>query len=560
VEIPTVRTVAVEQAPSIAQNVLIYAVLLGSVLVIQAAAGAYTSERSSYPDEAAHFMNALLVRDYIREGLTQNPIRFAEAYYLHYPKIAPGMWPPLFAISAGLVMLLGWAPQTALMILLAVVNAWAGWRLYRFILSFGSPRAAVVLAGMLCLIPAVVDLTTVAMVDLLILALALEATYWLARFFSTGENRYAILFGLFSALCCLTKGNGLALALMPPFLVIFTRRPDRLAQRGLYLAAAIVVVFAGPPLALSFRLDSAIGDFGPVHLRNVMERGFFYLGDLPLQLGWLVAGLSLLGFMVAIRTGVRSHLSASAVNPAALAALVLAGITFHLLSPHEGSAHRYIAMVFPPLLGLAGLGIDQIARHVRAESSRRLIHNTLLLAVPVTLLMVTPAFAIRLPLGAGATVDFIERSHGLPDSIMLVISDEAGEGALVSEVARRHPVPSATVIRGTKLVATDDWVGHNFRLLYDSPRALLQTLEDLHVDYLVMDYSPTAAAVPFLPQIRELVETNPDRLERVFQSDGTRQFVTYRLKYRSPGPPKPLAIPLPYSLGRVLMEQDTHAQ
>jgi hypothetical protein len=143
---------------------------------------------------------------------------------------------------------------------------------------------------------------------------------------------------------------------------------------------------------------------------------------------------------------------------------------------------------------------------------------------------------------------------------MLVISDEAGEGALVSEVARRHPVPSATVIRGTKLVATDDWVGHNFRLLYDSPRALLQTLEDLHVDYLVMDYSPTAAAVPFLPQIRELVETNPDRLERVFQSDGTRQFVTYRLKYRSPGPPKPLAIPLPYSLGRVLMEQDTHAQ
>ncbi len=92
------------------------------------------------------------------------------------------------------------------------------------------------------------------------------------------------------------------------------------------------------------------------------------------------------------------------------------------------------------------------------------------------------------------------------------------------------------------------------------PRALLQTLEDLHVDYLVMDYSATAAAVPFLPQLRELVATNPDRLERVFKSDGARQFVTYRLKYRSPGPAKPLAIPLPYSLGRVLMERDTQAQ
>jgi len=120
-------------------------------------------------------------------------------------------------------------------------------------------------------------------------------------------------------------------------------------------------------------------------------------------------------------------------------------------------------------------------------------------------------------------------------------------------VARRHPVPRATVIRGTKFVATDDWAGSRFQMLYDSPRALLKEMEDLHVDYLVMDDSQDAVAgVRFWPLIRELIDTNGDRLERVFEANGQRRLVTYRLKYQSPGPPRPLEIPLAYSLGRVL--------
>lgn len=101
------HTAEVEHVQGIARNMIVWGVLLCVVLTVQAAVGAYTSERSSFSDEAARFMNALLVRDYIREGLHQNPIRFAEAYYLHYPKIAPGMWPPQFAGSAGLLMVLG---------------------------------------------------------------------------------------------------------------------------------------------------------------------------------------------------------------------------------------------------------------------------------------------------------------------------------------------------------------------------------------------------------------------------------------------------------------------
>src|SRR5690349_22205318 len=34
--------------------------------------------------------------------------------------------------------------------------------------------------------------------------------------------------------------------------------------------------------------------------------------------------------------------------------------------------------------------------------------------------------------------------------------------------------PRATIIRGSKLIASDDWAGNRFQLLYESPRALLK--------------------------------------------------------------------------------------
>jgi hypothetical protein len=54
---------------------------LAAVIALQWSVGAYRSEQGNF-DEALHFMNGLLVRDYLVEGLGQNPIAFAENYYL----------------------------------------------------------------------------------------------------------------------------------------------------------------------------------------------------------------------------------------------------------------------------------------------------------------------------------------------------------------------------------------------------------------------------------------------------------------------------------------------
>src|SRR5882724_8050666 len=76
-------------------------ILLGAVLlfwaiavIFQALGGAYRSELSGYPDEPAHYVTALMIRDYLTSGQWAHPIAFAENYYLHYPKVAFGMWGP----------------------------------------------------------------------------------------------------------------------------------------------------------------------------------------------------------------------------------------------------------------------------------------------------------------------------------------------------------------------------------------------------------------------------------------------------------------------------------
>ena len=48
-----------------------------------------------HPDEAAHFATGIMVYDYVTTGIGENPIEFAKSFYVRYPKVAFGQWPPL---------------------------------------------------------------------------------------------------------------------------------------------------------------------------------------------------------------------------------------------------------------------------------------------------------------------------------------------------------------------------------------------------------------------------------------------------------------------------------
>jgi hypothetical protein len=535
-------------------------VLFVAVVTVQIWVGAYRGERSNYSDEAAHFMNGLLVRDYLTQGLGSNPVRFAEQYYLSYPKIAPGMWPPLFHGVLGLVLLPGWPPDGAALVLLALVSAWAGWRLYRVLELFNRRSVALLFAALFLLTPAIADLASMVMIDIVVAALALEATYWLAVFFATEDWRHAVLFGLFSALCCLTKGNGVALVLLPPLLILFTGRFRLLRRPEIYLSAVIVLILAAPLLLVSYRLDAAIGDFGDVGTAEVIRRTRFYGQFIWQQMGAIPVLLALIGLVAAVRwrsleersTGHGRIDDLRAALAPALAALVIAALTFHLLNPHRVIAGRYVALALAPLFGLVPFGVKRLCAAVCPLKWHSEFQGVLFGAIVLNFFVASPAMTTRQPLGWRETAGLLQTRGELAGRRMLVVSDERGEGAFVSEVAVRRPMPPATVIRGSKLLATDDWGGHNFRMHFSTAAALMQELEDLHVDYLIVDSSRESAALRFWPQIRELLETHRDRLEEIRSIVSGRPLAVYRLTHHSPGPAKRLQVPLTYSLHRVL--------
>ena len=70
--------------------------LLLVVLGYQVANRSFESEFGRYFDEAAHFVTGLMVHDFIAGMDWSSPVEYAENYYLHYPKVALGHWPPAF--------------------------------------------------------------------------------------------------------------------------------------------------------------------------------------------------------------------------------------------------------------------------------------------------------------------------------------------------------------------------------------------------------------------------------------------------------------------------------
>lgn len=74
------------------------AVAFGLTVLLQARGGAFRSEFSAHPDESAHYVTGLMVREYVAAGAPQPPVQFAQDYYVHYPKVAIGHWPPVFYV------------------------------------------------------------------------------------------------------------------------------------------------------------------------------------------------------------------------------------------------------------------------------------------------------------------------------------------------------------------------------------------------------------------------------------------------------------------------------
>jgi 4-amino-4-deoxy-L-arabinose transferase-like glycosyltransferase len=232
-----------------------FCLFLAVGLVLQSLAHAYHNDFGGNPDEPAHFVTGMFVRDWLLSGDYLHPMAFAVSYYLHYPKLGIGQWPPLLyqilggwfvAFGASRVSALAFqlviAATTATVVLLVgrqLISLWAG-----------------LLAALLFLAsPLVQETSGRMMTEHLATLLALLSVLAFARYVRTTTIRDGILFGVLSAAAILTRGSSWALGMVPGLVILLTWRFDLLRRAGLWLAVIPVAVTGVPWYALTIGMS-----------------------------------------------------------------------------------------------------------------------------------------------------------------------------------------------------------------------------------------------------------------------------------------------------------------
>lgn len=501
--------------------------LLAGVLVL-ASLQAYQAGFSG-ADEPAHFLNGVFVSSYLHGHAGTNPMAYAVEYYLHYPKISIGHWPPAYYGLLGVLMLvLPATPQAAFIINLlisALPAAALGWALA----WLAGRRVALAGCAIYVLTPLVVEGQAFFMLDQALTAsCAAAAIAWLAYTQRPGWTRA----GLFAALCAgavLIKGNGWLIVLVPLLHMLLTRGWRLLALPHLYVAA----LAAGVVIVPWYWLTSSIAADGFNH-----QAGLTYawlalkanLHTLLRNLGYAGAPLALIATVVEYRQRRTAPLRWSIVSIAI--SLILATLALQSLVP-AAIDDRYLAPALPAYTALAALGVFHVGAalsgwlaargrsQLTEQGSAGLVpHGLIVPAVSSLLVLAMLAPGAAHLIKRGPKVDM--RAADLPTlppeqgpSIWIIDGSSGAEGALIAELAVRDPELRHYAVRASKLLAASDFMGTRYALKYQYPQQVLDELLRLGARYVVLVRLDHAAPFPHSAQLSAALRLPTSPFRRV---------------------------------------------
>jgi hypothetical protein len=501
-----------------AETVVAFAVLLGLVVALQMAGGAYASGFGGYPDEPAHVVTSLMVRDFIAGLDFRHPLQFAQQYYFHYPKVAIGVWPPVFYAALGTWFLIAGSSRTTAIIFIAVIAAATASLIYltgrRLIGRWAGLLAAVLFVAS----PLVQESSARVMTEHLLTLGMLVSTLCFARFARTGRTGDGLAFGAVATVAILTHGNAWALALVPGITIALTNRWHLLRRVELWLAAIPVLVLCVPWYAFA---PSIVGGRVGGVASLLVEAAPGYVRFIYLGVGLPVALFALLGVWATVaRITPRANV---APEWAALAALAIALFVLHCVLPIPVDS-RYMVLLIPSLVLFSAAGIEEIARRSAARSWLGVVRAGLAAALIASFGVETFALPLQLRNGGyGALVQDIDARLSKVPQIWLVSSDSTGEGCLVAALALGEPRPGSYVLRGKTILAGGDWFWRNTEDRFDTPQKLAALLDELSVTIIVIDdWVAPDQQRPYHERLKKLVAGRGERWELIGSYPQTR--------------------------------------
>ena len=465
-----------------------YALALLAGLVSLWVTGAWTAGFSG-ADEPAHFLNGWFVSLYAREALGQNPLAYATEFYLHYPKLSIGHWPPAYyGMIAPAFWILPATTKTALAVNL-LVSALPGlgvaWLLHRL----AGRTAALACAALWALAPLTLEGFAFFMLDQPLAACAFAAAMAWAAFANSRKPMWVLLFSCLTAVAILIKGNGWLLVFVPPLHIALTGEWRLLRDWRLWAAAALGALLVGPWYAATAGISADGFNYspGPAYAAHAL---LFNLEALALNLG---LALPLAAWGAVVEWGRRRDDARRWSLVAVCVALLLATLVLQSLVPVDLDA-RYMAPSMPGCAALAILGgLDLLERLPRAA-----VAAALLLLVPgvVHLAEREPKLGFRMEEASAGAV-----------GAWLVDGGSAAEGAFTAAMAVRDPALRDYAVRGSKLLAESDFMGRGYRSKFSAPEPVLGELRRLGIGGVVIAGRPGVPPEPHTALLRSALRT-----------------------------------------------------
>lgn len=480
-------------------------------------------------DEGSHFLNGYLIWSYLTHAFGQNPLSYATDFYIHYPKISIGHWPPLYYVFLGaLFFVLPHVPMALLVVNLVVATlpALVVSRLVRLLL--GLPWAA--LAAMLCVVlPISLNNMVRLMLDQALALVCLLAALLWSRYARDRTVGPALAYAVAAGAAVLIKGNGWAMALFPLIHIVLTRRWSLLWNWRTLAAALLALVLVGAWTAVTYKISSDGFNYA-------WGWSYFSLA-LPTFLKALYANLGFAGTVLALAGAwacwTARHDPALRELGITSLALVLATVLFHAIVPVDLDA-RYLTSALFPLAVLMTVGTWALAQRMPPALQRwqpwaAVALAMALLAVPgVLLLQKRPA---RFDLRMSEVAQWLARQ---PEGMVVVIDGDPGaEGALIAEVALRDKELRHYVVRSSQLLSKSDFMGHKYALKAETPGEVLRLLDQVSGSVVVLAEGRLLTGYPHNAVLKAALQdiASPYRLVQVFdhkRQDEGRTFLYVR--------------------------------
>ncbi len=530
--------------------VVLTAVLLA--LVIQWRSGAFRDDFSATGDEVSHFTTSVAIGQWLKSGEVNHPIDFFVRYYLHYPKLGLGKWPPAFHVVAGLWFLAFGASRFSAMLWLAVQMGLLAGICHRVALRLLAAPLAVAAALTVPLTPLLAEQGTMFMVEIQLAALGLAALLCFHDFLLRPGWWSGALFVVTALAAVYTKANGWAVLLACG--CIFLWRWSRAMVRPAPVIAALgLVALIGTPFYAIFFKAMSDGNYSQGLSWDFTTRA------LPRYSQGMLSGLGVCICAFFLYELWRMWRGSAEPSDRRLLIGVLAfgvggPLAFQSVVPASYEIrHLCVAIPCMVLLAFAGLqgGLTRFGGRVVSCGGAAL----LLATVPWTM----PERYSELNRQGARLVE--EHLSQTVNRTVFISSDSNGEGRLIASLVALDPGARVFCVRASKVVADTNWDSRRYKLRLANEAAVAAALDHIPVCLAVV-HSSGRAERPHNELARRALTDTPgwklvETLASTARPSGTVE--TLRIYERTANASRPvqwLEVDVRNKIGRVLAIRD----